>query len=80
MQTAVYIYSIMQRLLNSNGAVVGGAGVGQKLLHSLRVFAGAGEGQHFRDDIVSGAAVYIGDGAADGLQSAVDRVRLFPEW
>ena len=75
MQMAAYIYSFMQRLLNSNGAVVGGAGVGQQPLQGVPVVAAACKVQRIGDDVPGSAAVHIGDGAADGLQCAVDRCK-----
>ena len=52
-------------------AVIGGAGVFQNTLQSIRLIAAAPEMQRFRDNVSGSAAVHIGDSTANGLQRAV---------
>ena len=68
MQTTMYIYT--EYSIKNHRAVVGGAGVLQDALQGIHVAAAATEVQRMGDDISGGAAVHIGNGAANGLQRA----------
>ena len=69
MQTTMYIYT--EYSIKNHRTVIGGAGVLQDALQGIHMIAAAPEMQRMGDDVSCGAAVHIGDSAANGLQRAV---------